>query len=158
MGSSRCLVAQVVVDELDVEVELADVLRLEPAELQFDHHVPVQLAVVEEQVEEELALSGLDRHLGADECEAGAELAQEPGEVVGEGLGQVALPDRVGGEEVEDERVLDDLPDRFPVGLGDRPVEGGERGLGPLVQSAGDHRLQHAAGPALLGSALGVEL
>jgi hypothetical protein len=38
--------------------------------------------------------------LGADECEPGAELAQEPGEVVGEGLGQVAFPDRVGGEEV----------------------------------------------------------
>jgi hypothetical protein len=63
----------------------------------------VQLAVVEEQVEEELALAGLDRDFGADEGEAGAELTQEPGKVIGEGLGQVALPDRVCGEEVEDE-------------------------------------------------------
>ena len=37
---------------------------------------------------------------------------------------------RVGGEEVEDERVLDDVPDRVPdrvpVRFGDRAVEGGE--------------------------------
>ena len=114
--------------------------------------------MVEEQVYEELAVTARDRHLGADEREAGAELAQEPGEVVGQGLGQVALPDRVGGEEVEDERVLDDVPHRFPVGLGDRVVEGGERGVRSLVQSAGNHRLQHAAGPSLVNGALGVEL
>src|SRR6185437_17125329 len=100
---------------LDVEVELAYVLRLEPTQLQLEHHVAVQPAVVEEQVEEELAVAALDRDLGADEGEAGAEFAQEPGEVVGEGLGQVAFAERVSDEEVEDVRVLDDLSNRVPV-------------------------------------------
>src|SRR6185437_921520 len=97
------------------------------------------------QVEEELTLSALDRYLGADEREPGAELAQEPGEVVGEGLGQVTLPDRVGGKEVEDVRVLDNLSHQVPVGLGNCPVEVSESGLRPLVEPAGDHGLQRAS-------------
>jgi hypothetical protein len=91
----------VVVHELHVEVELADVLRLEPPELQPEHHVTVQLAVAEEQVEEELAVASRDRHLGADEGEPGAELAREPREVVGQRPGQVAFPEWVGREEVQ---------------------------------------------------------
>jgi hypothetical protein len=40
--------------------------------LHFEDYVAVQPAVVKEQVEEELAVSRLDRDLGADECEPGA--------------------------------------------------------------------------------------
>jgi hypothetical protein len=73
----------VVIDQLNVEVELADVLGLEPAKLELEHHVAMDSAVVEEQVHLELAVTARDRDLGADEREAGAELAEEPGEVVG---------------------------------------------------------------------------
>jgi uncharacterized protein with ParB-like and HNH nuclease domain len=119
-GIVACLVSQVVVDELDVEVELADVLGLESAELELEDHVAVQAAVVEEQIEEELAVAALDRDLGPDEREPGPQLAQEPAQVVGQRLRQVPLPYRVCHEEVEDERVLDDLSHRFPVRLRDR--------------------------------------
>ena len=114
--------------------------------------------MVEEQVHEELAVAARDRHLGADEREPGAELAQEPGEVVGERLGQITLPDGVHGEEVEDERVLDDFPDRFSVRLWDGVVEGSERGLRPFVQSAGDHGPQDGACPGLGNSPLSIEV
>jgi hypothetical protein len=68
-------------------------------------------------------------------------------------FGQVALPDRVCGEEIADERVLDDLPHGIPVGLRDGRVEGGECGLRSLVQSAGHRRLQHTPGPPFIGGA-----
>jgi hypothetical protein len=67
------LVAQVVVDELDVGIELADLLGFGPAELELEDHVSVRFAVVEEEVDEELALSALDRYLDANECESGAQ-------------------------------------------------------------------------------------
>jgi hypothetical protein len=44
---------------------------------------------------------------------------------------QVALPYRVRGPEIEDERVLNDLPHRVPVLFGDRLVERGGRELRP---------------------------
>jgi hypothetical protein len=49
-------VTQVIVDELNIEVELADVLRLKAAELELEDHVAVQLAMVKEQVDEEPTL------------------------------------------------------------------------------------------------------
>ncbi|MGD0705866.1 MAG: hypothetical protein ABSA02_39040 [Trebonia sp.] len=134
-----CLVAQVVVDELDVVVELADVLGLEAAQLPFEHHVAVKSAVVEEQIHEELTVTARNRDLGADEREAGAQFAQEAGEVGRQSLGQVALPNRVSSEEVEDKRVFDDV--RFLVRFGDCAVEVSEHGLRSFVQSAGDHCL-----------------
>lgn len=58
---------QLVVNELDVEVHLADVLRF----------VGVQLARVEEQVYAAHAVTTLNRNLGTDECPADAQLAHE---------------------------------------------------------------------------------
>jgi hypothetical protein len=95
---------------LHVEVEVVDVLRLELAELSFEDHVAVQSALVEKQAEQELVFAALNGDLGADEREAVAQLAQELGEVGGQRLGQVALPYWIGGEEVENERVLDGCP------------------------------------------------
>jgi hypothetical protein len=65
----------VVVYQLDVEVQLADMLGFEAVELQLEDNVAVELAVVEEQIEEELAVSRLDRKFSADEREPGAQLA-----------------------------------------------------------------------------------
>jgi hypothetical protein len=87
-----------------------------------------------------------------------AQFAEESGEVVGQGLRQVALPYRVGGQEIQDVRVLDDVPDRFLLRFGDRAVEVCERGSRSFVQSAGDHRLQDWPRPALGNGALGVEV
>jgi hypothetical protein len=149
------LVAQVAVDELDMEVELAHVLGLEAAQLPFEHHEAVQLDVIEEQVHVELSVTARDRDLSADEREAIAD--QEPGKAVGQRLRQVALPYRVGGDEVEDGRVLDDVLHRFRVRLGERLVERGQR-LRPLAQPTGDHCLKRALVPPRLGVVLRVEV
>jgi hypothetical protein len=46
----------VVVDELDVEINLAGVFRFEAATLQLEHRVAVELAVIEEHVKEKLSV------------------------------------------------------------------------------------------------------
>jgi hypothetical protein len=124
----------VVIDELDVKAELADVLRLEAAQLPFEHHETVQPAVIEEQVHGELSVTARDRDLGADEREAVAE--QEPGEVVVQRLGQIAPP----------------------VRLRERLVERGQRRPRQLVQPTSDHCLERALVPPRFGVALGVEV
>ena len=45
-------------------------LALEAAQLPFEHHVPVQSAVVEQQAHEELTVAAGNGNLGADEREA----------------------------------------------------------------------------------------
>ena len=52
-------------------------LGLEAAQLPFEHHEAVQSAVVEEQVQLELAVAEWDRDLGADEREAIPELRNQ---------------------------------------------------------------------------------
>lgn len=51
-------VAKLLVHRVEVQVHLADVLGLERADLQVDHHEPPQGVMVEEQVKEELPLAG----------------------------------------------------------------------------------------------------
>lgn len=80
-----------VVDDVYVEVELAGVLRLEAPGLQLHHHVPVQVHVVEEEVDEELLPVDLQAVLGADEGETCTQLDQETLELGDERLLEVAL-------------------------------------------------------------------
>ncbi len=71
------LLADVVVDGLEVEVELAEVFRLEAADLQLDGDQGVEPALEEQQIESEVLVAHLDRMLGADEAELPPEFSQK---------------------------------------------------------------------------------
>ena len=70
------VVAELVVDERDVEPELPGEGRLERALLQLDHDVPELTDVEEEQIDVEVRPVDLEVHLPTDEGEAGAELCE----------------------------------------------------------------------------------
>ncbi|MDQ0541000.1 hypothetical protein QF011_003578 [Curtobacterium flaccumfaciens] len=68
--------AELVIDECDVEAELAEVLRPELPGLELDHHVPELLDVEEQQVDVEVVPVDVEVHLPADEREPLPELAE----------------------------------------------------------------------------------
>ena len=76
-GGSVGLVAELVIDNAQIEVHLAGVFGFEFAFLQVDHDKAAQLQVVEQQVDEEFVLADFQAKLPADESEASAELKQE---------------------------------------------------------------------------------
>ena len=80
------LLAVLVVDDGQVEPELADRLGGGFAGLELDDHEPAQLEVEEEEVEVEVALADAQRDLAADEGEPWAELGQQGGHPVGHGV------------------------------------------------------------------------
>ncbi|MPN26185.1 hypothetical protein SDC9_173609 [bioreactor metagenome] len=85
-----------------VKAELSQVFRLELAAFQFDHDVAAQLEVIEQQVDEEFLAADVQQHLPADEGKAGAQFEQEVGDVLHQGVFDVALVGCLGqAEEIE---------------------------------------------------------
>jgi hypothetical protein len=95
-------VAEQIVGRRQVEVELADERRIERDRLELDDDEAAKLQVIEEEVEVEVLFANLQVDPAADEREAGAQLEEEPLDVVDEGLLDLALAPGIGGaEEVE---------------------------------------------------------
>ena len=69
--------AVVAVEGFEVDVELAEVLRLEAAGLEFEGDEAVQPAVKKEQVEREILSADLDGILRADEAKVAAQLGEK---------------------------------------------------------------------------------
>ncbi|KAG1252005.1 hypothetical protein G6F65_018103 [Rhizopus arrhizus] len=57
-----------------VEAQLAQMLGLELAALQFDNHIAAQLEVVEQQVDKKFVAAHIQQHLPSDKGEASAQL------------------------------------------------------------------------------------
>ena len=66
----------------EVETELAGVLGLKRAGLEFDHKVATEQQGVEEEIDEEIIASHFERDLPSDEGEAGSEFDAEVGDVL----------------------------------------------------------------------------
>lgn len=66
----------------EVETELAGVLGLKRAGLEFDHKVATEQQGVEEEIDEEIIASHFERDLPSDEGEAGYEFDAEVGDVL----------------------------------------------------------------------------
>jgi len=121
-GGVAVLVTQVVLDPGEVEPELAGVLRLEAADLEFDHDEAGLGPVEEQQVDVEVVAVDLEVVLPANEREAVAELEQERLEPRDQGVLEVAFGGGLGEvEEVQDVGVAGEL-------LGELAVGGGELG------------------------------
>lgn len=82
---------QLVIDGVKVEVKLSDMLWLEAAAFELFDDKAAQLEMVEEQVNVKVALTDVKMHLTTDERETGAELDQKPGDVLDQGLLDLAL-------------------------------------------------------------------
>lgn len=79
------------IEQIEVEVHLAGVLRLELADFQFDRHQALEEAMVEEQIDEVLLRSSHHPILAADEAEAIAELQDEIPQLRDQAIFQFAL-------------------------------------------------------------------
>ena len=99
-----------VVDEGDIEVELAGVFGLELARLELDDHVAGLFDVEEEQVHVEVVAVDVELDLPADEGESRAQFAERFGDPGREGVLKVAFGDFAGeAEKFEVVGVLGDL-------------------------------------------------
>lgn len=83
--------AGVAVQRFEVEVELAQVLGLEPVYLQLDRHQAVQATVEEQQVEREVPSTHLHRELRSDEAEIAAQFDEEAAKLAQQAAVQVGL-------------------------------------------------------------------
>ena len=90
-----------------VKTQLAQVLGLELAALELDHHIAAQLEVVEQQVDEKLVSAHIQQHLPPDEGKARAQLQQEFGNVFDQGVFNLPLLRHIGqSKKVEAIRVF----------------------------------------------------
>ena len=109
--------AEFVVNEGDVEAELAGVLGLEFPCFQFDDYVPQLLDVEEQQVEIEVVSCDIEVDLASHECETCAQFSEGVDDAVHERLFQVAFGCVLGQfQEVEHVGVFGDLPGQVGVG------------------------------------------
>ena len=99
-GRALVRLADIAVKRLQIELQLAEMLGLELADLEFDCDQAVQVAVEEQQVEGEIALSDLHRVLGAHEAKVPTQLDEEVLEPIHEPAMQVVL--RVLARQVEE--------------------------------------------------------
>ena len=100
---------RIAVEGFEVEAELAEVFRLEAADLELDGDEAVQAAMEEQQIEREIPPADLERELGADEAEVAAQLDEEVAELEEQTLMEIRLA--VAGreaEEFEEVAVLED--------------------------------------------------
>jgi len=89
--------------------DLAGELRLEGADLEVDHDEPASRMVVEEQVEDELLPSDLQRPLSPSEVEALTKSEHETLDVAQQSRLQVTLPGALGQlHEIQHQRVAGD--------------------------------------------------
>src|ERR1039458_8202204 len=118
------ILAQLVVDDVDVEVDLSCVLRAELAELQLDRDVAVERDVEEEHVDEELFSVDVQWDLAADEREPGAKLDHEPLDLCDQRALETALIYITRDAEALEVVVLaDDLLDQIALRRGERAGE-----------------------------------
>src|SRR6185436_21146861 len=107
-----------------------------------------------EEVEVEVLAADLEVDPAADEGEAGAELEEEPLDLIDERLLDLSLAARIGGaEEVEEVRILEDLLGHVGVGRRQRPRERTDRLALPLVRMVLDLKHEHVARPTVQDSA-----
>ena len=76
-GRSFVRLADVTVESLQVEFQLAEVLGLELTDLELDGDQAAQAAMEEQQVEREISSADLKWHLAADETEVAADLGKK---------------------------------------------------------------------------------
>ncbi len=108
--------AQPILDQRDVEAELAGITRVEPGGLEFDDHIPELFDVEEQQIDEEVVALDIEVDLTTDEREPGAELTQSVDDALDEPILELALGGvPVDGEELERERILGDLLSQLGV-------------------------------------------
>ena len=101
--------ADIAIERFEVELQLAQVFRLEATHLQFDGDQAVQLPVKEEQVQGEVAPADLHGVFRADETEVTAQLSEKAPEVAHQGAVEVDFGVTVRQtEEFEEVRVLED--------------------------------------------------
>ncbi|UEC43821.1 MAG: hypothetical protein METHAR1v1_1730002 [Methanothrix sp.] len=113
-----------VVDRRQVEVQLADLLRGELADLQLDDHVAAEPEVVEEEIDPEVLTAHLQGMLTPDEGEPDPKLDEKVAEVRQQRSVKVALRCPLSqAQEVEVVGVLEDLPGQIGLGRGKGPVE-----------------------------------
>ena len=149
--------AHLVVDDVQIEVELAGELRLELADLELDDHVAQQLDVEEEEVDEELVTGDLQALLPPREGEAGAKLEHEPLDVLEQRqLEAPLLDDLLAWQEREIVWVPDHLLGEFGLRRGQRAREVRHGGSLASMQLGRNLVDQHIPRPPLGHAALGV--
>jgi len=114
----------------DVAVELAEVFVLEGIVFQFDQHVALEDAMVEDEIDEEVFAADQQAFLPGFEAEAVAEFEQEVLQPVEQRVFALAFAHhfaRLEAEELEDVGVADEVAaaGRFGTGLG----QPGQRGF-----------------------------
>lgn len=109
--------AQPILDQGDVEAELAGIARVELGGLELDDDVPKLFDVEEQQIDEEVIALDIEVDLTTDEREPGAELTQSVDDALDEPILEPALRGiAVDGEELECERILGELLSKLGVG------------------------------------------
>jgi len=144
------LVAELVIDDAQIEVHLAGVFRLEFSCLQIDHDEAADLQVVEQQVVIEIAVADFPVELPADKGEALPLFQQEAFDVAKEIRFELAFVEGLfKGQEIEDVRILECLAGQ--VGLRSRKalVEIGKSLSLPAMNLGLDHGEQDRAAPAV---------
>jgi hypothetical protein len=149
--------AEFVVDEGDVEAELAGVLGFEFTGFEFDNDVPELFDVKEKQVDVEVITVNIEVHLAPNKGEARPEFLKCSDDVIDESLLDVSFVHvAFDPEEVQDVEVFDNLLGQVGVGwfedlrkIGRGCFESGE-GL------SADVMLEHVPGPPAGHALLGV--
>jgi hypothetical protein len=109
--------AQPILDQGDIEAELAGIARVELGGLELDDDVPKLFDVEEQQIDEEVIALDIEVDLTTDEREPGSELTQSVDDALDEPILEPALRGiAVDGEELECERILGDLLSKLGVG------------------------------------------
>lgn len=146
-----------VVDQCDVEAELAGVVGFEAVDFELDDDVAELVGVEEHQVGEVVLAVDVEPELPADEGESASEFHQGVGEAVHEGLLEVPfggpLPQ---GQEVEHVGVLDHLGGAAGLVGFEVLVEIGGGCAESGVQAGGQVVVQDRAGPGVLDGLGGV--
>ena len=83
--------AHVAAQRFKVEIQLAQVLGLEPIHLELDGHEAVQTPMEEQEVEREVAATHLQRELRTDEAEVAPQLDEEGAKLTEQAAVQVGL-------------------------------------------------------------------
>lgn len=103
------------VESFQVELEFAQVFRLELFDLEFKCHEAVERPVEEQQVDDEVTAADLDRVLAPNEAEVAAEFVQELLELLDQGAFEVGLG--MPGRQVYELDEIAVLEDGFRLGV-----------------------------------------
>ena len=133
-----------------VKAQLAQMLGLEFAALEFDHHVAAQFQVVKKQVDEEFVAAHIQQNLAADEGKARPQLQQEFGDMFNQGMLHLAFLRLIGQtQEVETVGVFDGFAGQIGLRFGQAGLEVGDGGAAALNRAGFDLHHQHIARPVV---------